>query len=206
MHTCHCLDAYAAHRIGEEWEDLIVGLAVLCHDLGKPDTTYTDEDGRIRSPRHDVLGVPVAKRFLERITRQKKIFEEVLPLVEQHMRPLALYRDGAGDSAIRRLAARVKRIDRLVRVAHADKNGRPPLKSDDYPEGQWLLEKTAALSIQDNAPKPILLGRHLIELDIKPGPNFGKILDRAYEAQLDGAFIDEPTGRDYLKKLVSEIL
>lgn len=206
VHTCHCLDAYAAHRIGEEWEDLIVGLAVLCHDLGKPDTTYTDEDGRIRSPRHDVLGVPVAKRFLERITRQKKIFEEVLPLVEQHMRPLALYRDGAGDSAIRRLAARVKRIDRLVRVAHADKNGRPPLKSDDYPEGQWLLEKTAALAIQDNAPKPILLGRHLIELDIKPGPKFGKILDRAYEAQLDGAFIDEPTGRDYLKKLVSEIL
>ena len=34
-HTCHCLDAYACHRIGDEWEDLIVGLAVLCHDMGK---------------------------------------------------------------------------------------------------------------------------------------------------------------------------
>ena len=206
IHTLYCLDAYAAHRIGEEWEDLVVGLAVLCHDFGKPDTSYTDEDGRIRSPRHDVKGVPVAKAFLERLTRQKKIFEEVLPLVEQHMRPLALYRDDAGDSAIRRLAARVKRVDRLTRVAHADKHGRPPIPPDEFPEGAWLLERAAALAIQDNAPKPILLGRHLVELGIDPGPHFGKILDRAYEAQLDGAFDNEEDGRDYLKKLVTEIL
>ena len=205
-HTCHCLDVYAAKRTGDEWEDLIVGLAILCHDMGKPDTTYTDENGRIRSPRHDVLGGPIAKTFLERITRQKRIFEEVIPLVEQHMRPLSLYREGAGDSAIRRLAARVKRIDRLVRVAHADTYGRPPLKPEGFPEGEWLLKKTAELTILDNAPKPILQGRHLIDLGIKPSKNFGKILDQAYEAQLDGTFTDEPTGRDYLKNLVPEIL
>lgn len=203
-HTGHCLDAYAAHRIGDEWEDLVVGLAVLCHDMGKPETSYTAEDGRIRSPRHDILGVPVAKRFLERLTRQKRIFEQVLPLVEQHMRPLALYRDGAGDAAIRRLAARVKRIDRLIRVAHADKNGRPPLRPDGDPEGHWLLEKTEALAIQDNAPKPILLGRHLLELNIQPGPQFGKILDRAYQEQLDGTFCDEASGRHFLRTLVQE--
>lgn len=205
-HTLHCLDAYARHRIGDEWEDLIVGLAVLCHDFGKPSTSYKDETGRIRSPRHDVEGVPFAQTFLERMTRQKKVFEEVLPLVEQHMRPLALYRDGAGDSAIRRLAARVKRVDRLTRVAHADKHGRPPIPPDDFPEGKWLLDRAEALAIQDNAPKPILLGRHLVELDIKPGPHFGKILDRAYEAQLNGAFDNEESGRDYLRKLVTEIL
>jgi tRNA nucleotidyltransferase (CCA-adding enzyme) len=205
-HTCHCLDFYATKRTGGEWEDLIVGLAVLCHDLGKPDTTFTDENGRIRSPRHDVLGLPLAKTFLERITRQKKIFEEVLPLVEQHMRPLALYRDKAGDSAIRRLAARVKRIDRLVRVAQADTYGRPPLEPGGFPEGEWLLKKTTELTIQDSAPKPILLGRHLLDLGIKPSKNFGKILDQAYEAQLDGVFTDEATGRDYLKRLVAEIL
>ncbi len=39
-HTCHCLDVYAAKRTGDDWEDLIVGLAILCHDMGKPDTTY----------------------------------------------------------------------------------------------------------------------------------------------------------------------
>ncbi|MGB1127655.1 MAG: CCA tRNA nucleotidyltransferase [Opitutales bacterium] len=205
-HTLHALDAFAKHRIDDTWEDLVVGLAVLCHDFGKPETSYADEEGRIRCPRHDVEGVPVAQAFLKRLTRQKKIFEDVLPLVEQHMRPLALYRDGAGDSAIRRLAARVERVDRLVRVAHADKNGRPPIPPDDFPEGKWLLERAAALAIKDNAPKPILLGRHLIELGIHPGPSFGRILDCAYEAQLDGAFDNEDKGRDYLKRLVSEIL
>lgn len=201
-HTCHCLDAYAPERIGDEWEDLVVGLAVLCHDVGKPTTSFKDETGRIRSPRHDTEGVPIAQTFLQRITRQKKIFEEVLPLVEQHMRPLALYRDGAGDSAVRRLAARVKRMDRLVRVAYADKNGRPPIISDGFPEGEWLLNKAVELAIEDNAPKPLLLGRHMIELDVKPGPHFGRILDRCYEAQLDGAFTDVESGKIYLKNII----
>ena len=202
-HTLHCLDAYATQRTGEQWEDLIVGFAVLCHDMGKPETSYIDEDSRIRSPRHDVLGVRVATNFLERITRQKKIFEEVLPLVEQHMRPLSLYRDGAGDSAIRRLAARVKRIDRLVRVARADNSGRPPI-IPDFPEGKWLLDKTAQLNIQDNAPKPILQGRHLIDLGVKPGPKFGKILDLAYDAQLGGVFSSEEQGYEYLKEIIDK--
>lgn len=204
-HTGHCLNAYAANRIGDDWEDLIVGLAVLCHDFGKPDTSYVDsETGRIRSPRHDVLGVPVAQRFLERFTRQRKIFEEVLPLVEQHMRPLALFRDGAGDSAIRRLAARVKRLDRLTRVAYADKCGRPPIEVEDFPEGVWLLSRAGELAIKDNAPKPILLGRHLVDLGIKPGKHFGEILDRCYEAQLDGAFDDTVSGIAYLREFVKD--
>jgi len=142
------------------------------------------------------------RAFLERLTRQKKIFAEVLPLVEQHMRPLALYRDGAGDAAIRRLAARVKRVDRLTRVAFADKLGRPPIVVDDFPEGDWLLKKATELAIEDSAPKPILLGRHLVELGIKPGPNFGKILDRAYEAQLEGEFTDEASARSYLEDII----
>ncbi len=204
-HTLYCLDAYASERIGDNWEDLIVGLAVLCHDLGKPNTSYFDEERqRIRSPRHDVEGVPVAEAFLERLTRQRKIFEEVLPLVEQHMRPLALYRDGAGDSAIRRLAARVKRLDRLARVAYADKCGRPPIEVDDYPEGEWLLNRASELAVKDNAPKPILLGRHLIEMGVKPGIHFGPILDRCYEAQLDGEFTDEGGGKQLLAKIVAE--
>lgn len=202
-HTYHCLDAYARHRIGDEWEDLIVGFAVLCHDMGKPVSSFVcEKTGRIRSPRHDIDGVPIARAFLERLTRQKKIFEEVLPLVEQHMRPLALYRDGAGDTAIRRLAARVKRVDRLTRVAFADKSGRPPIVVDDFPEGDWLLKKATELAIEDSAPKPLMLGRHLVELNVKPGPHFGKYLDRCYNAQLEGEFTDIESGRIYLKSII----
>ena len=202
QHTCHCLDTFARHRIGDPWEDLIVGLAVVCHDMGKPATSYTDANGRIRSPRHDIEGVPVARAFLSRLTRQKKVLEEVLPLVEQHMRPLALYRDGAGDSAIRRLAARVKRVDRLTRVAFADKGGRPPIQIDDFPEGAWLLQRAAELAIQDSAPKPLMLGRHLLELGVKPGPHFGKLLDRCYDAQLEGTFTDLNGGLQYLRSIL----
>lgn len=202
IHTCHCMDAFAGNRIDHEWEDLVVGLAVLCHDMGKPVSTFVDSDtGRIRSPRHDIRGVPIARVFLERLTRQKKLFEEVLPLVEHHMRPLNLYKSSAGDSAIRRLAMRVKRLDRLVRVAHADKSGRPPLTIGDFPEGKWLLDKATELKVKDSAPQPLILGRHLIELGLKPDPHFGRILKQCYEAQLEGAFTDIEGGKRYLNAL-----
>ena len=34
VHTGHVMDAFAARRVGDEWEDLVVGFAALCHDLG----------------------------------------------------------------------------------------------------------------------------------------------------------------------------
>ena len=204
-HTCHCMDAFARNRIDQEWENLVVGLAVLCHDMGKPVSTFVDSDtGRIRSPQHDIRGVPIARVFLERMTRQKKIFEEVLPLVEYHMRPLDLYKNQAGDNALRRLATRVKRVDRLVRVTHADKSGRPPLPIGNFPEGEWLLKKATELAIRDSAPKALILGRHLIELGLEPGPHFNKLLKRCYEAQLEGEFTDIESGRTYLKSILSE--
>ncbi len=49
VHSLHCMDAFASERTGDDREDLIVGLAVLCHDLGKPATTVTEDDGRITS-------------------------------------------------------------------------------------------------------------------------------------------------------------
>ena len=70
------------------------------------------------------------------------------------------------------------------------------------PEGTWLLEQTRQLDIEANAPRPLMLGRHLLELGIKPGPDFGTLLDHAYEAQLDGAFEDIESGYKYLQKLI----
>ena len=87
-------------------------------------------------------------------------------------------------------------------MAFADKGGRPPIEIDDFPEGAWLLKKAAELAVQDSAPKPIMLGRPLVELGVKPGPQFGKILDRCYDAQLEGEFTDSESGRIYLKSIV----
>ena len=190
VHTGFCLDHFAKERIGDEREDLIVGLAVLCHDLGKPLCTKRGDDGKIHSYGHDILGVKPTLKFLGRMTREKSLIEQVCVLVERHMAVLDLWRSGAGDSAIRRLARKVQRIDRLVRVDSADRNGRPPIEPGDSPQGVWISERARELSVRDSAPAPILMGRHLIERGMVPSAKFKDILSEAYEAQLDGGFSD----------------
>ena len=51
----------------------------------------------------------------------------------------------------------------------------------------WFLERARALGVEHAAPKPILLGRHLLDLGVPPGPRMGEILRAVYERQLDGA-------------------
>ena len=219
-HTLCCLDAFAGARearrlgYGDDGcitvpgassrrgadEDLIVGLAVLCHDFGKPAcTAYDPVKKRIRSLGHDEEGVEPTLSFLRRLTNEERLLKEVPPLVRLHMRPFAMWRDKSSDGAIRRLAAKVVRIDRLLRVAAADDAGRPPFPSEPEPL-QWLAEQAERLRVADSAPKPIVQGRDLIALGMKPGVEFGKILKAAYEAQLDGKFNDLKGGICYVKE------
>ncbi len=198
IHTLHCLDWYAKERTDNETDNLIVGLAVLCHDLGKPAATRA-EDGHITSRGHESEGTGLTKDFLERLTSQQDVMDEVLPLVECHLRPRALFDLQASDSAVRRLAKQVKRIDRLVRVARADHAGRPPKEFDGFPAGDWLLTRAKALAVDRQMPLPIVMGRHLLELGVHPGPEMGRLLDDCYEAQLDGEFTTLEEGLTYAK-------
>ncbi|MBE0567341.1 MAG: polynucleotide adenylyltransferase, partial [Krumholzibacteria bacterium] len=104
VHTLHCLDAFADERTGDPWEDLVVGLAVLCHDLGKADRTTVEEGGRIRSLGHEARSVELARAFLGRLTDQRRLVEQVLPLVAEHGKPQQLFQAGSSDAAVRRLA------------------------------------------------------------------------------------------------------
>jgi tRNA nucleotidyltransferase (CCA-adding enzyme) len=198
VHTLHCLDAFAAERVGDETEDLVVGLAVLCHDLGKPATTRR-EDGRVTSKGHEPVGEALARRFLARLTGEVALVEAVVPLVGAHLRPGQLHQARAGDAAVRRLARRVGRIDRLVRVARADWRGRPPLGEQPFVAGEWLLARARALELEAAAPRPLVLGRHLIALGLEPGPHFGPILEACFEAQLDGAFASLESGLEFAR-------
>ena len=206
-HTLCCLDAFAEERdqgsgIGDQEkknEDLVVGLAVLCHDFGKPKcTAYDPVKKRIRSLGHDEEGVKPTLSFLRRLTNEERLLKEVPPLVRLHMRPFAMWRDKSSDGAIRRLAAKVVRIDRLIRVAAADDAGRPPFPSEPEPL-KWLAGQAERLRVADSAPKPIVQGRDLIALGMKPSVVFGKILKAAYEAQLDGKFSDLKGGIEYVQ-------
>ena len=203
-HTLLCMNAFSQRRTGDHKEDLIVGLAVLCHDLGKPTTSYV-EDGRIRSPRHDIEGVKISEQFLSRITRNRELLEAIPPLVREHMIPISLQKSNAGDNAIRRLAHRVGRIDRLLRVCRADREGRcDPWEPQDFPEGDWLEARVEALKLKKEKPQPLMRGRDLIQLGFKPGPVIGEILEIAFQAQLDGKFQTHEQGMKFLKSLLKK--
>jgi tRNA nucleotidyltransferase (CCA-adding enzyme) len=199
-HTLHCMDAFARERIGDDREDLVVGLAVLCHDFGKPATTKRED--RVTSRGHSRLGESLSRAFLERMTDERELLDAVPPLVGAHLAPVALYEARAGDAAVRRLARRVGRIDRLVRVARADQLGRPPRELAEFPAGDWLLARARALDVASRAPRPLVLGRHLIALGLAPGPHFAAILDACYGAQLDGTFTALEEGLAFARQIV----
>ncbi|KPL20047.1 MAG: polynucleotide adenylyltransferase [candidate division Zixibacteria bacterium SM23_81] len=203
IHTLHCMDAFAQERTGDDLEDLVVGLAVLCHDFGKPVKTEFKE-GKTRSKGHEKAGEELTRSFLDRMTNQQDLIEAIVPLVSAHLRPKELFDAQAGDTAIRRLARHVGRIDRLVRVARADQLGRPQMPFDGFPAGQWLLERARALEVEDSAPRPIVLGRHLIKLGLKPGPHFGRILEACYQAQIEGQFFTLEEGIELAKRLIDQ--
>lgn len=200
-HTCLCLDSFASKRTGEAQEDLIVGLAVLCHDFGKPATTRL-ENGYLRSLGHDVAGVAPTLAFLRRLTNEERVLKEVVPLVSQHMQPYALWKGDAGDAAIRRLALRVGRIDRLIRVVNADATGRLDVSQDQSETAlKWLAAAAERLRIASSAPRPIVQGRDLINLGFRPSPEFGEVLGLCFQAQLDGEFVDLDGGVEFLSRM-----
>ena len=203
-HTCCCLDAFAAARAkcGSEYENLVVGLAVLCHDFGKPSCSrYDPKMKRIRALGHDVAGIAPTLRFLKRLTNEERILKDVPPLVGNHMAPHSMWKGGAGAAAIRRLALKVGSIECLIRVCAADSAGRPPFPADSE-SLKWLEGEAEKLRVKDSSPKPIMQGRDLIALGMTPGRDFRDILKTCFEAQLDGAFDSHDGGKAYLAKLI----
>lgn len=178
-----------------------VMLGALCHDLGKPPTTEFVE-GRTRSRGHDEAGVEPTISFLDTLGIHTlngfDVRRQVIELVRYHLKPGEFYKveqkNPVGDGAFRRLARKVE-PDLLYRVAKADSLGRnpewlPKEKWFDSAAQEWFIERVRALEIEKKAPEPILMGRHLIELGLSPGPQFKKILDAVYEMQLDGSVND----------------
>jgi tRNA nucleotidyltransferase (CCA-adding enzyme) len=185
----------------DDEETLRITLGALCHDLGKPATTIFERD-RWRSPGHEAAGEAPTRAFLERIGAPNAIVDDVVPLVRDHLKPFQLYaeRDKVSDGALRRLALRVP-LERLARVATADHFGRTTadaLARED-PASPWLLEQADRLRLADAAPTPLLLGRHLMDLGVKPGPHMGPLLKEAFDAQLEGEFEDIDGGLAWLR-------
>ena len=138
------------------------------------------------------------------MTAQHRLVDEVVPLVADHLKPDQLYEAGSSAAAVRRLAARVGRLDRLVRVATADRRGRPPAPWDGFPAREWLLRSARELEVVDAPPKPLVMGRHLLAEGLTPGPAFKPLLDACYQAQLDGTITTLDEGLALVRRLLAE--
>jgi tRNA nucleotidyltransferase (CCA-adding enzyme) len=209
IHTQLCLDALAGtegwRASGFERRRLLM-FAVLAHDFGKPSTTeQAERRGALRwvSPGHEAAGGPIAEAFLRRIGAPLELAPPVVALVVHHLAHHHGQDGQFSDSQIRRLARKISpaTIDDLSLVMTADSKGRPPKESPETAALiQQLVSRSHELEVREAAPKPILLGRHLVDLGRKPGPEFKRVLAASFEAQLDGAFMDEAGGLEWLKR------
>jgi tRNA nucleotidyltransferase (CCA-adding enzyme) len=191
VHTLQVIDQ-ARTRVDDlqRPERIVMMLGAVCHDFGKPATTAF-VDGRIRSIDHEEQGVAPATAFLDRLNVRSidgyDARRQVLGLVAQHLKPGMWFkvRNEVGDGAFRRLSQKVD-LELLARLAKADCLGRVP-GAFNCDAMDWFLERARSLGVERRPPAPILLGRHLLELGLQPGPRMGEILRAIYEQQLDGA-------------------
>jgi tRNA nucleotidyltransferase (CCA-adding enzyme) len=196
IHTLMVIDQ-ARTRIDDldRPRQIAIMLGAVCHDLGKPPTTAF-LDGRIRSIDHEQAGVAPATALLDRLNVHTiggfDVRREVLGITAHHLKPgmFGMSKTPVSDGAFRRLAQKVD-LELLARLAKSDCLGRSG--NFDCSAMDWFLERARQLGVEHAAPKPLLLGRHLLPLGVKPGPRMGEILRAVYERQLDGTIttVDE---------------
>lgn len=177
-------------------EHLLFG--ALCHDLGKPLTTFTDENDCIRSPNHSVAGIEPTRAFLKRIHAPARIIDHVVPLVHDHICHLF---GQPTDRAIRRLSHRLEpaTIELWEMLVEADASGRAPAPPS-RPAQTWV-ERAQQMNIHQSRPIPIVSGKMLIQYGVKPGPEMGQQLEKAYHEQLNGEFDTTEEAVIWLKKM-----
>ncbi|HET7420761.1 MAG TPA: CCA tRNA nucleotidyltransferase [Candidatus Dormibacteraeota bacterium] len=161
--------------------DLLLRVAALFHDSGKPATAKGD--GTFQG--HEEVGAEIARTALDRLRFAQKEVEVVEGLVRLHLRPV-FYRSEWTDGAVRRLARDAGRLlDRLMLLARAD------IAASAYPEPEKLDELQARLdAVRAERPsrlEPLISGDEIMRLrKIGPGPEVGRIKQRLEELVIDG--------------------
>jgi tRNA nucleotidyltransferase (CCA-adding enzyme) len=193
-------------------KQVTVMLAALAHDFGKPATTEFI-DGRLRSRGHEEAGVAPTEEFLKRLNIHTldgyDVRAQVIALVRDHLKPGEFFKksEEVGDGAFRRLARKCE-LDLLYRVAKADSLGRnadwvPREKWFGSEAQEWFIQRARELEVDQRPPAPLLLGRHLLEMGLTPGPRIGEITKAIYEMQLDGRVQSLEEARNSAKILIA---
>ena len=159
--------------------DLRVAWSVLLHDIGKPATRSVEPSGRIRFFGHECVGAEMAEELLERLHFSVADRDSILSAIRNHMRFSAVRE--MREAKLRKLLAdenfsvelELHRLDCIS--CHSMMGG-----------FVYLLDKLNEYGERVVLPPPLINGNDLKKMGFTPGPEFRKILDDVFEAQLTG--------------------
>ena len=171
-------------------QDLILRLAALMHDIGKPLTRKLEAGGGVTFHHHDVVGAKLATKRLRELRYDNDTIKAVARLVELHLRFFGYSDQAWGDSAIRRYVRDADdQLTRLHVLTRADVTTRNQRKADRLSHAYDDLEqRITALSEQEqlNAIRPDLSGEQIMQiLELKPSPEVGVAYKYMLELRLD---------------------
>ncbi|MFK0197584.1 CCA tRNA nucleotidyltransferase [Streptomyces lavendulae] len=186
-----------AIALEEDGPDLVLRLAALLHDIGKPRTRRFESDGRVSFHHHEVVGAKMTKKRMTALKYSNDMVKDVSRLVELHLR-FHGYGDGEWtDSAVRRYVRDAgPLLERLHKLTRSDCTTRNKRKANALSRTyDGLEERIAQLQEQEelDAIRPDLDGNEIQRvLEISPGPMVGK----AYAFLLELRLEHGPMGHD----------
>ncbi|HEU5002916.1 MAG TPA: CCA tRNA nucleotidyltransferase [Actinomycetota bacterium] len=191
-HTLAVLDNAIA--LESEGPDLVLRLAALFHDVGKPKTRAITEEG-VTFHHHEVVGAEMTEVRMRELRFPGSVIAEVRQLVYLHLR-LHTYRLGWTDKAVRRYVrdagALLGKLNTLVRSDCTTRNERKAAQLSARMD--QLEERIRELAAREElmALRPALDGVQVMEhLGIRPGPRVGQALAFLMEIRLDEGEIGE---------------
>ena len=210
----HHKDVYA-HTLavveGCDRSDVILRLAALLHDIGKPDTREFHDDGTVSFHHHDVVGARMTRRRLKALKYPKDVIRDVSHLVALHLRFHGYGDDVWTDSAVRRYvndAGSPAQLRRLNALTRADATTRNKRKKRRFAQAMNDLEaRIERLQAQEelDAVRPALDGHQMMAyLGIEPGPLVGRVWAFMKDQALELGPIDPDTGYDLLDRWAAE--
>ena len=170
--------------------DLVLRLAALLHDIGKPATKRLEPGGAVSFHHHDVVGAKLAKKRLTELRFDNDTIKAVAKLIELHLRFFGYSDQHWSDSGVRRYVRDAEdQLLRLHALTRADVTTRNKRKADRLAHAyDDLEERIKQLAEQEelDAMRPELDGQQIMEiLNIRPGREVGEAYNFLLEIRLD---------------------
>lgn len=189
----------------EDGPDLVLRLAALLHDIGKPRTRRFEKDGRVSFHHHEMVGAKMVKKRMADLKYSNDMVKDVSKLVELHLR-FHGYGDGEWtDSAVRRYVRDAgPLLERLHKLTRSDCTTRNKRKAAALSRTYDALEERIA-QLQDkeelDAIRPDLDGNEIMQiLSVGPGPVIGKAYAFLLELRLENGPMEHDEAVAELKK------